>query len=466
MIHQNFFGEQAEKVTPENLGEAIQQAIEIEISTIPTYLFTYYSINRAPAQQTMINVLANALLKIDKEPRYTFDEANEIALNLSADIMVFANKTGALIMSVAIEEMLHMALSSNLKQALAGMPILYGRSPATWPTDLPGHKPALKINTAKLSLLQLETFLNIEKPMKPKQQNLKMRRAYIPYPTIGEFYEMVIQCLDKNPGLKYNTHSPQLVPGKGYYAQNNIDTIYYDKEHKPVFTNKDDSGDLICVADKTSALAAINLIVEQGEGQLVKQAPYLDKENNLDFVALLQYDFTPKEGEEASHFEKFAQIYQMYYGMEKKYEAFGIKDISFSDLFVMNIATNPATSDYPSHIAPVSDLINGIYTYIFVMIEECYRKSGSTQYETFMFGIHKSMIFILNSLCGDIMKLKYKTATGEEYYAAPTFENYPFSPLARPKSQLQDLYNAAVKVYPAISYLGNRVNDLPDVDLK
>src|SRR6187402_228816 len=69
MIHQKFFGDKAEKVTPENLGEAVQQAIEIEISTIPTYLFTYYSINRSPNQQAMINSLTNALLKIDKEPR-------------------------------------------------------------------------------------------------------------------------------------------------------------------------------------------------------------------------------------------------------------------------------------------------------------------------------------------------------------------------------------------------------------
>jgi ferritin-like protein len=465
MIHQKFFGEQAEKVTPENLGEAVQQAIEIEISTIPTYLFTYYSINRSPNQQAMINSLTNALLKIDKEPRYTFEEAGEIALNLSADIMVFANRTGALIMSVAIEEMLHMALSSNIKQALAGQPILYGRSPATWPCDLPGHKPALKINAAKLTMDQLETFLNIEKPMKPKQRTLKAGRNFIPYPTIGEFYDMVIDCLRKNPDLKYRRWAPQLVPGKGYYAQNNIDTVYYDKDHKPVFTNENDGGDLISVGDMDSAIAAINLIVEQGEGRLVPDAPYLDNDNNLDFAALLKYKFKPVKGREVSHFDKFAEIYQDYYKMEKQYDALDITDIHFSDLFVMNIRSNPATTDYPAHIAPVSDLINGVYTYIFVMIEECYRKSGSTQYETFMFGIHKSMIFILNSLCGDIMKLKYKH-DGTEYYASPTFENYNFSPVARPKVQLQALYTAAVAVYPSISYLGVRIDDLPDVDLK
>lgn len=97
-------------------------------------------------------------------------------------------------MSVAIEEMLHMALSSNLKQAVAGMRMLNGRSPETWPAELPGHEPSLKINTSRLSMKQLETFLNIEKPMKPKQKDKLLLKAYIPYPTIG-------WTLQKNPTL-------------------------------------------------------------------------------------------------------------------------------------------------------------------------------------------------------------------------------------------------------------------------
>lgn len=92
MIHKKFFGEKAEKVTPANLGEALQQAIEIEIATIPTYLFTYYSINRAPSQQKMINSLTHALLEIKTETPYIFDQATALALDLSAEVMVFANK--------------------------------------------------------------------------------------------------------------------------------------------------------------------------------------------------------------------------------------------------------------------------------------------------------------------------------------------------------------------------------------
>jgi hypothetical protein len=156
--------------------------------------------------------------------------------------------------------------------------------------------------------------------------------------------------------------------------------------------------------------------------------------------------------------------------LNDRFNKLGIGKIEISDYFVVNIPKNPSTADYPEHIRPVSDFLNGVYTYLFVMVENCYKKSGNTQFEIFMFGIHKSMIFILNSVCGDIMKLKYKSHKegeeyGKEFYAAPTFEDYPFGLLSSPKSQLIDLYTAAVAVYPTISYLGQRVQDLPDVPL-
>ena len=116
MSQHNFFSKKGDEVTPENLGEAIQQAIEIEIATIPVYLYTYYSINRSPSQDLISGTLVQQLTA----KGMPLNEASTKALELSAEIMVFSNKAGALIMSVAIEEMLHMALSSNLKQALAG----------------------------------------------------------------------------------------------------------------------------------------------------------------------------------------------------------------------------------------------------------------------------------------------------------------------------------------------------------
>jgi hypothetical protein len=454
MSQNKFFTKGGDEVTPDNLGEAIQQAIEIEIATIPIYLYTYYSINRTPDQDTISGSLVQQLVgKGMKVP-----EASALALDLSAEIMVFANKAGALIMSVAIEEMLHMALSSNLKQALAGRPELVGKSPSKWPTCLPGHIPAFDIDRNKLSQDQLMTFLKIESPDPLPDPNMLKT---IQYRTIGEFYDMILDCIDKND-LPFNTHAPQLIDGKGYYAQNNIDTVYYDKEHNPHFTNRDDSGDLVFIQDKASANQAIGCIVEQGEGA---KAPGLNPNGTVNCSHVVPGDFDDKSHKEMSHFAKFEQIYCTYGKLNERFEQLNIGITDIAQYFVTNVAKNPMTKDYPANIQPVSDLLNAVYTYIFVMVEDCYVQSNNTQWEIFMFGIHKSMIFILNSICGDIMQLSYTAPNGSVYAVAPTFEDYPFGLVSSPKSQLIDLFNAAVAVYPTISYLGQRIQDLPDVPL-
>ena len=69
----------------------LQTAIEIELATIPIYLYTYYSLVRN-------------------------NESGEAI----SDAQLFANKAGGVIMSVAVEEMLHMSLSSNVLFAMGG----------------------------------------------------------------------------------------------------------------------------------------------------------------------------------------------------------------------------------------------------------------------------------------------------------------------------------------------------------
>jgi hypothetical protein len=466
-----FFTAQAE-VTPENLGEAIQQAIEIEIATIPVYLFTYYSINRVPNQDTLTSTMVTELTR----KGMSFADASQLAWELSASIMVFANKAGATIMSVVMEEMLHLALSSNLKQALEGQPQLVNRAPNSYPTMLPGHEPEFDIDLAPFSLNQLMTFLKIEspKPLTREQEAL----AAIPYTTIGAFYQMIEDCIDQND-LTYNTDLPQLVPNRGYYASNTIDTVYYDINHKPKYMDADDSGDLVQVVDRASAKKAIRQIVEQGEGNDDKKTG-LNRDGTVNCEAPTSPDFDDPTDKELSHFEKFAQLYCEYKALEARLGVANLDDTKLSDYFVLNIPTNPTTAQYPpaaiqgsdgtkypdGTIQAVSTLINAVYTYIFVMTEACYRKDmdDNTQYETFMFGIHKSMIFILNSLCGNISSLTYNS-NGQVLTATPTFENYQFGLKHSPKKQLLALYTNAVTLFPTISYLGQRFQDLPDVSL-
>jgi hypothetical protein len=148
----------------------LQTAIEIELATIPIYLYTYYSLVR-----------------------------NNVSGEVIGDAQLFANKAGGVIMSVAVEEMLHMSLSSNVLFAMGVAPQLYQKAPSAYPTGLPYHNPkgpvgpggktAVQIPLAKLGFEQLWHFLQIEYP---EQWNAAPQDSN--WDTIGQFYSY-IRCL-------------------------------------------------------------------------------------------------------------------------------------------------------------------------------------------------------------------------------------------------------------------------------
>ena len=437
------------KITPENMEEALQQAIEIEIATLPTYLSTYYSIQRVPQQQTMIDEFTSLFINVCKK---TEEEAAEQALERSAQIMVFANKAGANIISVAVEEMLHMSLVSNVKQAMFGHPELTGKSPKEWPAYLAGHEPAFPINRAKLSGKQLDTFMRIESP-KPLDNTL-LKTAAIPYHTIGDFYQGIQDCIRKDyqEDCQYDPDRPQLVPNRGYYAQNNIDSMYYDKQHKPVYQNADDAGNLIHVVNTKTALQALAIIIEQGEGA--------GSDNDADRI----YD--DPSCKELAHYYKFEQLKEELDCINRLFKATFGDDFEVEKYFIYNFEDNATTAHFPTSIQAVSNLTNAMYSYLFIMSQACYHADEHTQFEIFMFGIHKSMLWILSSLCNTMNTFKYIGKDGKEYVATATYEEYQFSASSSPKSQIIELFNQALGAYEGIDYIKERIHDLPDVPIK
>jgi hypothetical protein len=129
----------------DQLKTNLQTAIRIELATIPIYLYTYYSLVRN----------------------------NESGETIS-DAQLYANKAGGVIMSVAVEEMLHMSLSANILFAMGVAPQLYQQAPGVYPTGLPYHRPqgpkgpdggtAVQIPLGKFGFEQLWHFLQIEYP--------------------------------------------------------------------------------------------------------------------------------------------------------------------------------------------------------------------------------------------------------------------------------------------------------------
>jgi hypothetical protein len=450
-------------VTPNNFAVVMQQAIALELATIPTYLCTYYSIERALDQDVLYDKILGQLNKEASDV-----ENGPMAQELKVDVLVYANKSAALIMSVVIEEMLHLALASNVKQAIIGPPDLMGIGKVlSFPTMLDGHKPEFPINAAKLSLDQLSTFLQIESPAPfvDPADTAETDQSVIKYPTIGAFYDMIIECVTTNYPGPY-TQKPQLLPPeeaappRPYYSQNSINTVYYDKKHNPVFASADDSGELVGVRDAASAIKAMHVIQDQGEGNVTDNQDLLKFDSNNMPIPLpvvngeVQFkpgDYDDIEKKELSHFAKFLEAYSLGVYYKEKFAAIPGLDEFFS-YFVSNQISNPKQAYYDAGTTPsdkelalISQLGNAIFAYILLMIETCYYKDEPTQFRVFMYGIHKSMIWLLSDIGNAMRGYNYQALDGNTYVASLTFEHYDFSTsMDRPKKQIIDLANKLI----------------------
>jgi hypothetical protein len=203
--------------THEGLKTALQQAIMLEHATIPAYLYALYSI-KPGANGTILGPL----------------------------------------LSVVLEEMLHMSLACNVLNAIGGTPQIDdpGFIP-TYPGRLPGSvQGELIVPLAPFSLeLVQNVFMVIEEPEDPLHFPVKdLAAAPAPPLTIGAFYrEIAVQIQAQGNGIFVGDPKRQVTHGFP-------------------------SDELFPVRDVTTAQRAIEVIVEQGEG--TKRSP-LDPEHKL-----------------------------------------------------------------------------------------------------------------------------------------------------------------------------------------
>ena len=201
------------------LHESLQAAVELEMSTIPPYLYAAWSVDAA------------------QDP----------------------SGGQAVLLGIAVEEMLHMAIACNLLAAIGGKPRIVGvapKYPLQFPKDV--HK-GLTVTLAPLSkTLLLETFMAIEEPtdlvvddpaFKPSQTTL-----------IGQFYSTIQQ--------EFETQTPSLS------ASGQVDL----------------SGSFprsFVVATLDDVRAAIGLIKRQGEG--TSASPFEDPANPGELAHFYQF---------------------------------------------------------------------------------------------------------------------------------------------------------------------------------
>lgn len=437
-------------LTPAELKDLqghLQTALHVELSTVPIYLYTYYSINRSPGWN---------------------DDAKA-----GEELARYANKAGGIIMSVVVEEMLHMSLAANILRAIGGTPSVYGQSPSL-PGNLPHHLTTdprtgkrYSFGLEPFSETQLEKFLQIEQPEK-----VHAKPEGDQWQTLGQFYDYITEQIKRvNPDVFRQHAATQLHGDSGYYAPNNVDTIYpknadwvkkngsnpmakhpsAETAKQATFDNNEHSGGIRTIHSIEDAIKAMTVIKHQGEGD----TPRDHKEDD-------------KQHDEESHWFKFHALLT---ALRRKSSPVGA---NIGQAIFPAFVSNPTALSWCQQTSGASGdvitLVNMVYSYVLLMTEVSFTLSGAAQHTFFYIGMHKGMIFILDKLIGNMRwASNYPSGFGgcDFQGLAPTFENYTFGSIATAKSEMRSL---AAKVNAALpnvcdANILQRINDLPDVNI-
>lgn len=348
--------------TQQQLRDHIELAIEVELSTIPPYLFAMYSIE---------------------------DQGSESAL---------------LIKSIVAEEMLHAVLASNLLLALGGRPRF--DSPEilpVYPGLLPHHRPPLELSLAPCSReLIRDVLMRIEQPEvhgAPAQPD--------EFETLGQFYHALESAL-KTMSSQHDLFSdPQVecqLADPSFYAP-----VEYDAE---------DSGGLIQIDDLESALAAIEIIIHQGEG--------LSSERWAD-----------PAHQELTHYHKLLRIYE---GKSRLGP-------------VRSVRANPRTTDYPESLQVVSQLFNAGYRYVFHLLDVLFQPSEDKTPDV------GRLYLMMKQFLSGLALFLVGQPLGNGEFAAPTFELFEFRSADR-VSELAQLARTAYERHDELSWLEGAISGL------
>jgi rubrerythrin len=350
--------------TVEELREHAALALRVELATIPPYLYAMWSIE---------------------------DQASDAA---------------ALIRSIVAEEMLHAALVANLLVGCGGEPRFDDPElPPGYPSDLPHHRPPLRLDLAPCSMALIrDTLLVIERPeaadAEPEEDE---------YETLGQFYAALERAMDRldADGALFRDHRPdrQLATPEFY---------------GPVRFDAADSGGLLLVHDRASADEALEIIVHQGEG--------------------LSHDrWADPSHQELTHHAKLLRLAE--------------GEVPIGP--VRPAMTNPRTADLPDQLRPVSELFNGCYRRLYLTLADLYsgdpaRGGGAEQQHavTRLYGLMKRQL-------AGIGRYLMSQPVGDGLMAGPSFEIVDLGP--DPDAALRDLAVRAVAGHPDLASVAGKL---------
>ena len=285
--------------TLDGLKQALQFAVELEHATMPPYLYARYSIATSADNRAIARVLRE----------------------------------------VVREEMHHMLLAGNLLKAIGGTPAI--DTPAfvpSFPTHLPGTVASdLIVPLAPFSkALVSDVFMRIEEPRQILEFPVLATDATEPARTIGDFYARIREAFEAGG-----------------------DDLIVDKTgtDQPMHF---DMPELQTVTTAAEALAAIDLIVEQGEGT-ESEPTFPDGDGD-------------PENDDLAHYYRFAEIVKGKLKAnpnatdatppDQRYFYDANDPIDFNPGEVLPLRTNPKAAEHAagSPARTATDAFNRLYT--------------------------------------------------------------------------------------------------------
>ena len=334
--------------TPSSVRTALQRAIELEHATIPVYLYAYFSLDPE------INGEAAAILR-----------------------------------SVVVEEMLHMVLAANVLNALGGAPtISHRRFIPTYPSHLPGGvEGQLRLHLRPYSAEQLEAFIEIEEPRDPVDYEAHAALVEVPSVTIGEFYLTIANAITRlPPGVFAPTPRHQVGP----------DLLFGS----------------VAVVDAASAVAALETIIEQGEGTSASPVEVDGPNGHNDFAHFYRLS-------ELKHGRRLVAVPDA----ESRLAAYTFAGdaVTVDPRGIYDLPTDPASNDHPggSPARRQVDTFNATYTTLLAQLHD-------------LLNGHNDMATFMDSLAtmSTLEDLARAMARGSETSGVPIGPSFEYRPAA------------------------------------